>query len=62
MINVVVMVKDGVRSETFGLELPDLGVEELALVEDLAHELVERVQRLAKIRAAKARRTDGDAA
>lgn len=60
MVNVIVMVKDGVRSETFGLELPDLGPEELAMVEELSHELIERVQRIAKIRAAKARRVDGE--
>lgn len=58
MITVMFMVKDGVRNETFGLELTELGPEELALVEDLAHELVARVQRLATIRAAKARRAD----
>lgn len=57
----MVMVKDGVRNETFGLELPDLGPEELAMVEDVAQELVARVQRLANIRAAKARRAEGGA-
>lgn len=61
MITVMVMVKDGVRNETFGLELPDLGPEELAMVEDVAQELVARVQRLANIRAAKARRAEGGA-
>lgn len=61
MISVVLMVKDGVRSETFGLELNDLGPEELAMVEDLSQELVARVQRLASLRAAKARRAEGGA-
>lgn len=57
MIKVIVMVQDGIRSETFGLDLAELGPEELAMVEDLALELRARVDRLAKIRAAKARKS-----
>lgn len=58
MISVMVMVKDGIRSETFGLEFNDLGPEELSQVEDIAQELVSRVNRIATIRAAKARRAE----
>lgn len=59
MISVVVMLKGGVRSETVGLELPELGPDELAQVDDLFHEIRARIDRVAQIRAAKAKKAGG---
>ncbi len=59
MIQVVVMVKEGGRSETFGLEVDSLGPEEMAAMEDLSHELTQRIQAIASRRAHKAHQTGG---
>lgn len=55
MIQVTIAIKDGVHTRGDVLELEELGPEELARVDELIHELRDHLDRIARVRAAKAR-------
>ncbi len=59
MIKVHILIEDGKHTETMAEELGDLGPEDMARIDEMTHELVARLSRIAVRLAARARRAEG---